>query len=193
MREDKSSTESEPVGVFSLSRAEHLFEKCLDEYAQLHSCREHPRYDYLLFNLVTTVNHLFEWYLKDGSVDGERKKACIRLLNPYSCKGRVPEELKEICSKTWDSAAVNLKQEAIRKLSNKSKHFKKREQSKVQRERYPAVCGELAMQCGEPTAVCAYLYEVQIGEYDQWSNLVIVLGELLDEWRAFFPEFSRRS
>ena len=70
------------MSILSLDSYQNLLQKCEYEYNSLQQCKSHPEYDFLLFNLVVGLNHLFEWFLKEKSTSEYAKSKCIETFNP---------------------------------------------------------------------------------------------------------------
>ncbi|MDC8832957.1 hypothetical protein [Alteromonas gilva] len=173
------------LSLLSLDNYHHLLEKCEQELIQLGECFSHPKYDYLLFNVVFGMNHLFEWYLRDESIQNSCKTECVRQFNPFSV-GKVPKELKSYYNGLEDFPETCAYQETVRKLCNKAKHFKKVEIEK-QGENYTVTSGSPIAVCGHPEAVCGafdhYLYSVSINGQD--VDLYQMLKKLHRDWMSF--------
>lgn len=78
------------------------------------------------FNIILSMNHLFEWFLKDENVPQDKKMGCIKIFNPYRTEDNVSRDFKSIYSQLDDFPEVNRSQELIRELCDKAKHLKKR-------------------------------------------------------------------
>jgi hypothetical protein len=85
---------------------------------------------YHLFNVVLTLNHLFEWILNDPDLDISFKDACISRFNPYSEGERIPIALEDGTFSLLQNAGTfpptNSGQRTIRQICNKAKHLKSR-------------------------------------------------------------------
>ena len=149
----------------------------------LENCRVQPDYDYLLFNIVLSANHLFEWFVKDKKLSESDKLKCITEFNPYSSPYDVSGDLKFLYRKLIDFPKTNNEQFLIRQLSNKAKHFKKTEIEKQERiER--AVAG--TMTCGEHLGAYHYIYTVENNGKDEL--LTKLLKTNFDHWEKFIKE-----
>lgn len=82
------------MSILSLNSYEDLLAKSNYEIDQLKSCISHPEYDYILFNLVLGMNHLYEWFLKDKDVSEELKLKCIKNFNPFNTPYDVSSDFK---------------------------------------------------------------------------------------------------
>jgi hypothetical protein len=173
----------EAVGVLSLNSYRDLLQKCETELQLLVSCDKHPEYDFILFNLVLGLNHLFEWYLLDEDTPETAKHICIQRLNPFEPGDRIPRDFNQLYDGIQSFPEMNHHQQAIRQLSNKAKHFKKTEVEHSSKN-YTCGCGEPGMECGEPGALAGafnhYVYSVNIQGSD--VGLLAVATALIDEW-----------
>ncbi len=169
------------MSVLSLRSYLDLLEKCRYELGQLQNCSLHPEYDFAIVNLVLSMNHIYEWCLLDEDIGAEQKQECVRRFNPYSPNDNLPRDLKKKYPEN-EFPQVNLYQEALRSLSNKAKHFKKK-RVEIQTPNYTALCGEESMQCGELATTCGafdhYLYFVEIDDRD--VGLEQMLSDQLEE------------
>ena len=174
------------LGILTLNSYETLLEKCRRENAELQVCNLHPDYDFLLFNIILSMNHLFEWFLKDENVPQDKKMGCIKIFNPYRTEDNVSRDFKSIYSQLDDFPEVNRSQELIRELCNKAKHFKKKN-VEVQDGNYIVECGNESMECGNPDTVCGgfdhYIYFVEV-DGDQ-KNLEVLISSLINKWSDF--------
>ena len=174
------------MSILSLNKYNHLFDKCKLELDELMSCSQHPQYDYLIFNLVFGLNHLFEWYIKDDEVETELKSQCIRQFNPYQCYNTVSAQLKSYYSDA-DFPPTNRFQETIRKLCNNAKHFNTTAIEK-QDKNYTCLAAADGMHAGELLAQAAqfdhYNYSVEIDGED--IDLVMLIEKHLSKWASFF-------
>ncbi|GIU09318.1 MULTISPECIES: hypothetical protein [unclassified Shewanella] len=172
------------MSLLSLNSYVSLIDKCEVELQQLQNCSEHPTYDYLLFNVVFGLSHLYEWYLKDDDISPEQKLACIRKFNPYRENGRLGDLNKYYSKMEFPDVCVY--QEIVRKLCNKAKHFKK-VQIERQERNYTVSCGSPNAVCGNPEATCGafdhYLYVVDVEGVD--TDLYKLVRELFQDWKQF--------
>ena len=173
------------MSLLSLSSYNDLLQKCSRELCGLKKCESHPEYDFILFNIVLGMNHLFEWYLKEKSVERTNKLDCIKRFNPFSSPYDVSSDFKSLYRELDSFPNTNQYQEVIRKLCNKAKHFK---QSSIEKQskNYTAVFGAEYMQCGNPDAACGgfdhYIYSVEIDGSDK--DLEKRVSSLLDSWNS---------
>ena len=171
------------MSIFSLNHYRDLFDKCISEFRMLENCRVHPDYDHLLFNVVLSVNHLFEWFVKDKKVSEPIKLECIKLFNPYSSPYDVSGDFKYLYRKLTDFPKLNNEQSVIRQLCNKAKHFKKTEIEKQERNDI-SVAG--VMRCGDPLGAFHYIYTVENDGKDEL--LTELLKSNLDQWDRFLKK-----
>ena len=146
----------------------------------LENCRDHPDYDHLLFNVVLSVNHLFEWFVKDKKVSEPIKLECIKLFNPYSSPYDVSGDFKYLYRKLTDFPKPNKEQLVIRQLCNKAKHFKRTEIEKQEKTDI-SVAGVMA--CGDHLGAYHYIYTVEIEGNDELLNEVLKVN--LARWDKF--------
>jgi hypothetical protein len=171
------------MGVFSLNNFKDLFEKSTFELQRLQNCRCHPDYDYLLFNITVSINHLFEWCIKDSSLDEQSKLECIKKFNPYERPNDVPGALKNLYNKIPNFPVVNEKQLLIRQLCNKAKHFKKVE---IEKQSKNNISESGVMQSGDQLGAFHYRYHVEVQQND--VKLDDLLLEIRVEWESFINE-----
>jgi hypothetical protein len=174
------------MSLLSLDNYHLLLKKCEQELIELEVCSSHPQYDYLLFNVVFGMNHLFEWYLQDKSIKTSDKAACVRQFNPFSKGDNIPHELKTYYDALKDFPKTSAYQETVRKLCNKAKHFKKIKIEK-QGKNYTALWGSSTAEFGhtetEFGAFDHYLYSININGQD--VDLYQMLKELHQDWVLF--------
>lgn len=174
------------MSILSLNSYENLLQKCEFEYEQLQSCKSHPEYDFILFNLVLGLNHLFECFLKEKTVRTDEKIRCVKTFNPFASPYDVSGDFKNDYKKLLHFPTLNERQEVIRKLCNKAKHFKK-QSIESQDKNYTCLAGDDSMECGNPEAECGafdhYLYFVEVQGKD--TNLEGLIAEHLLDWRQF--------
>lgn len=169
--------------VFSFDSYQDVIEKSKFELKKLEICRIHPDYDYLLFNITVSINHLFEWCIRDEELDEEKRLECIRRFNPYESRDDVARDFEKLYRKLSIFPDVNEKQLVVRQLCNKAKHFKKTGIEKQTRNEI-AVCG--VMCCGDRLGQFHYQYDVEINKSD--IKLNTVLAEIHNEWESFMSE-----
>lgn len=172
--------------VLSIADFSDLFQKCQHEIKQLKECTEHPEHDYLIFNLVIGMNHVFEWLLKDDKAGINTKTQCISKFNPYQLISDVPNEFRDLYNGIKPFPATNRNQEIIRKLCNKAKHFSIKP-TVNQTRNFTCGAGQPDMQCGEPLAMSGafqhYNYFVELDGKE--VNVKTILGVQIDDWSKF--------
>lgn len=165
-----------------------LYKKCVFEFNKLKEETNNPEYDYALFNIILTLNHLFEWYILDNSICENRKIECIKIFNPYEKLEYVPRHLEKIYKKIRTYPNENKNQTNIRKLSNDAKHFKQLKLEK-QSKNYTSVFG--SFQFGPQNQFGSfdhYIYFVKINEIN--INLEDIIESLLNLWSNFITQDS---
>ena len=171
------------MSIFSLNHYRDLFDKCVSEFRMLENCRIHPDYDHLLFNIVLSANHLFEWFIKDKEVSEPIKLECIKVFNPFYSPYDVSGDFKTLYRKLPDFPKRNNEQFVIRQLCNKAKHFKKIEIEKQERNDV-SVAG--VMECGDCLGAYHYIYTVENEGKDELLTKVLEVN--LDQWDKFIKE-----
>ena len=96
------------MSILTLNSYEILLGKCKKEIGELRKCNSHPDYDFLLFNVILSMNHLFEWFLKDDSVSQDKKLECIKSFNPYSERGKVSRDFTSLYGQLEDFPKTKL-------------------------------------------------------------------------------------
>lgn len=168
--------------IFSFSNYKYLIEKAKYELNQLEKVNDNLQNEYIITNIIFTLNHIYDWFLLDENIKLEYKIKIINKFNPYDNIKNVSSSFKKYYNKTSRFPELNLFQKTIRELCNKIKHFSKKEieySSKI----YNSLCGEMMMQCGESKAQCGafyFQYYVKIGE----DEIIVfeLLKKLIDEW-----------
>ncbi|MES0491204.1 MAG: hypothetical protein ABUK01_14505 [Leptospirales bacterium] len=170
--------------MFSLNHAIDLLEKCQRDQVALANCETHPEYDYVMFDAVLSLSHLFEWYLKDDSIPKAKRLSCIEIFNPFQSIDKVSADLKKYYNKIQNFPNPNSSQESIRLLCNKGKHFKKTT-IEIQDRHLLSTCNN--MYAGNVTAGAGffkrYKYSVEID--GQAVDLHNVINDLLNQWITF--------
>ena len=167
-------------GIFTLNSHTELFQKCLYEYQLLTNCRTHPEYDYILFNIIASLNHLKEWFLKDDNIADNVKDECKKKFHRDT--NQSIDEFQE------SEPSTNDLQYTIRLLCNNAKHFVSRNIEDFHVEDYPPVAGNPAIVCSDPPQHCCteylhYLYCVSIGSEQYRVDKIV--EKLIDEWKTF--------
>lgn len=168
--------------IFSFSNYKYLIEKAKYELNQLEKVNDNLQSEYIITNIIFTLNHIYDWFLLDEDIEPEYKTQIINKFNPYDNINSVNKSFIEYYLKINIFPKLNLYQKTIRDLCNKIKHSTKKEieySSKI----YNSLCGEMMMQCGESKAQCGafyFQYYVKIGE----DEIIVfeLLKKLIDEW-----------
>lgn len=180
------------INFIKLQDYNDLLSKCEFEYKLLFAKQKiNYDYSYILFNLVCTLNHLYEWFLKDNNVKKPDKYKCINIFNYYT-----PNQIKEIknnikkkdiISKLYKNLTsmpkVNKNQLIVRELCNKAKHFSKK--PKIDNKE------EFIAFCGGEKAVCDYMFanQSEIVYFVVYNNQEFIIEnicfELINKWKDF--------
>jgi hypothetical protein len=162
-----------------------LYNKSLDDWKQLANS-DPKKKSYALFNLVMTLNHLFDWFLKDPGVSQRRKLRCIQAFNPY--KKKASPDLKRLFEKLPTFPQKNINQYLVRCVCNKAKHAKLT--PALSRSEVTAFIGtgDPRAFAGSPVAVAGYhvtttSYEVKDG--NKKYNLQTICEDLRAQWGEF--------
>lgn len=173
------------MAILTLNNYSLLFEKCKKEVGELQRCNLHPDYDFLMFNVILSLSHLFEWYLVDDSAP--KKIECIKLFNPFRDIDSVPGYLKSQFKAVGDFPEKNEYQALTRELCNKAKHFKKEKDIELQERSFNVELGDDEMECGNSDADCGgfdhYIYFVEL--HGNKVNLELLVTSLIEEWSFF--------
>ncbi|MET1257642.1 hypothetical protein, partial [Aliikangiella maris] len=176
----------EPLTLLSLTDYSTLLEKCISEFEELEECSSHPKRDYLIFNIVMGMNHLFEWFLLDENVPIDLRVKCVKTFNPYAEELNPKHNLHKFYSPIAPFPSLDNNQKIIRELCNRAKHFKTKP-AISQDKHFINGAGEAHMQCGEPLAVCGsfdyFNYYVEAGDVE--IELTMVLKAQIDRWSEF--------
>ncbi len=71
-------------GFYDIDSYQALLAKCSYELSRLPLvAKAQPSDSYTLFNLVLTLNHLFEWVVNDEDIREEGRIECVKQFNPY--------------------------------------------------------------------------------------------------------------
>ena len=159
-------------GFFHINDYRDFWQKCRHDYRVFFDKEDNQHYEYKLLNLILSLNHLYDWVVKDENLSADIRNQCERLFWPYS-----------------DRSNYNTKQYLIRKLSNRGKHFK-------QAENDPGQGTELqnAFCAGMPDAIAgnAFARETKIFLYVEHDGVKYdvesLIKELFDEWKSFLEE-----
>jgi len=170
--------------MLSLDRATDLLEKCEYNIGRLFLCESHPEYDYAMFDAVLSLNHLFEWFLKDKTILEPKRLECIKLFNPFQSYNEVSGDFKKLYTKLNIFPEANNFQYNIRLLCNKAKHFKKTT-IETQERNTLSVAGN--MYAGNANAVAGYFkrYKYSIDINGSIEDLQELMEKLILQWSEF--------
>lgn len=174
----------------SFSSSRDLFNKCLFEFNSLPNVSKDPERSYLIFNLITSLNHLLDWVENDESLDDGLKESIIKAFWPYDKSDEVGRAFQGYKEKGFQ---CNQNQRLIRLLSNKSKHVKvsvKKEVATPKLTSFPELYG--SMLYGE------FLYSNSI-EVSYFVNtvkgisIIILLERQIDAWQEIFSSIPEKA
>ncbi len=177
---------------FQLETYHDLFLKCQYDLKLLAE-NKYENFGYNLFNLVCTLNHLFDWFLMDD-VDENIKVKCIIKFNPYDIeeiekkKKKKKENFNTIDAlyfKTNYNVLFNTNQFLVRKLCNKAKHFKRLPLLNTERE-YTSTLNGFSLGQSSLGSFKNDSYYVNHQNFDY--NIEIIVDELMNEWKSFLSE-----
>ena len=98
-----------------------LFWKSQNDWHRLHDSDQQKR-SYALFDLVSTLNHMWEWFLKDETIDIAQRVECARRFNPYEYRKWVPREFMDFYETLCPFPPKNELQSLVRMICNRAKH-----------------------------------------------------------------------
>jgi hypothetical protein len=105
---------------YEFNNYKDLFLKCKREIIQLKKKIDSD----ILFNMICTLNHLFEWFLEDTNIDEQSKIEAINKFNSYPTISNLNSQFNAIYKKRSTFPSLNIEQYLIRCLCNNAKHFK---------------------------------------------------------------------
>ncbi len=113
---------------YDINSYRSLLDKCSYELSHLPLVtKAQPRDSYTLFNLVLTLNHLFDWAVKDERIDERVRMNCVREFNPYNV-GQISDAENNFPIYRHHSLMpfppTNPQQWLIRQVANRVKHLK---------------------------------------------------------------------
>jgi hypothetical protein len=181
---------SETSGFFGLDSFYDLFLKCDVEKSHLEDS-DVRKWSHTLFNIVVTLDHLYEWFLGDDRVVAEVRKKGLLQFNPYKRRKQVPWYLKCYYKGVVPFPAPNGNQYLVRSLANRAKHFLT--DPPIDRSEfttYPIVAGSAEAYCGGLKAFANY-HEIitkfiVVDDNGSPQDIKVVCRELLSSWRKFF-------
>ena len=170
--------------MLSLDRATDLLKKCEYNIGRLFLCDTHPEYDYAMFDVVVSLNHLFEWFLKDKTIPEQERLKCIKEFNPFQSPYDVSSDFKKLYKKLDLFPKTNEPQLNIRLLCNKAKHFKKT-QIETQGKNILSTAGN--MYAGNVNSVAAYFerYKYSVDINGTTEDLQELMEKLINQWSEF--------
>lgn len=174
--------------IFCFENYNQLLAKVKYERTIIDTTSENIEFDiYSIFNIILSLNHIFEWYYKDVNIDKKKRFECIEIFNNYKGKSIQKEKYKQFHSMLKIPLKINTNQLIIRQISNNLKHFKmNRIKSANKRPNYIAVAGNIT--CGSANAVCGYHEEykyIAVTNSGDEYNLISIIDELIITWNNF--------
>jgi NADH:ubiquinone oxidoreductase subunit len=144
---------------------------------------------YALFDMLITINNLFEWTLKYYNEDEEKRKKCIIMFNPYLENDKIPYAYKSDY-RSMPSLKPNEAQYIIRKIVNNIKHYEVKVVNTKEGKTNCAQAGQV--YAGGFNAFAGY-YELTFlvtikdeNNNDISHDLLSLLETLIDKWKSFF-------
>lgn len=166
------------MGILSLTTPQDLLTKCKKEMSSFSPVEFN---DYQLFNVIFSLNHLYEWAYKDEAMDSQKAKKIAEHFFPFDefshCHCDI---LKGIISHT---VKTNPNQKAIRLLSNKQKHVNvKTNTPPLSQTKIPtAVAGRMcAGGVNSYAGYSKFIYEIKLG--NNTVDLVDLINSLINDW-----------
>jgi hypothetical protein len=173
---------------FLLNDYRDMYFKCWHDWKQLHNSDPEEK-TYAMFNLIMTLNHLFDWVLKDQNISFEKKIRCIRAFNPYKSMEKVSPDFKEFYDQLPERPPTRTEQYLVRSLSNKAKHL-------LQTPSTESVTNTVYLGAGSPDAYCngpkafAGFHEIivthVVGDDGEDYDLKDICTTLIHDWGDFF-------
>lgn len=177
---------------FFMSSPVHLLEKIIFERQNISLENIEKENYYSIFNLIFSINHLYDWVLLNKLIDETIRIMCIKNFNPYKPEENVNSNFKSLYNKIGYFPQTNIKQKVIRDLCNNTKHFKIEKDNKIMTETNVeriSCCGNI--YAGDDDALADnYKYKFTIS--DALTQVPINLIELCDfliyEWDSFIKQ-----
>lgn len=145
---------------------------------------------YIIFNLILSINHLFDWVIFGKNNDDPNAIECIKRFNPYLKKEYSDNSFfRDYYSKLTIFPKCNEKQQIIREISNNIKHFSSEKKSSKVEKDILSVAGNIG--CGEPNACCRYFEEYRYvikNDIGKDLNLIELCDSLINEWKIYIDE-----
>jgi hypothetical protein len=166
---------------------ENLLAKAQHEYSLITLNKLEQNDYYLVFNVLVSINHLFDWVLNNDNIPIERKERCIKLFNPYENKNEFGN-FRKYYQKINEGIEINTNQQIIKALCNNLKHFKKRNKygDVDENKKYLAVSGNIV--CGGANAIAGYYEEYTFivkSDNGKEIDLIELLRDAINEWEKF--------
>ena len=117
---------------FFIKDYKELFAKIEHEFQVYQTLINEESRRYFLFNLLLSLNHLFDWVINDPDVPSAVKSQCVRRFNPYDQTGvqeieRSKDKKRRCLKEAYLDAEVfdyiNPRQRLVRILANHEKHL----------------------------------------------------------------------
>jgi len=160
-----------------------LHKKCIYELQVIESSiNDSLLLSYNLFNLVCTLNHMFDWCIGDDSIDETLRKECLTQFNPWRDEPK-DKEIKKLYNKI-ENKTTNFNQYLIREICNKAKHFKNNP-ILINDMCYSVAMGNFQMgelQMGE------FVYKFIVEKDDKEYDILETCRELISEWNDFIVQ-----
>ena len=177
------------AGFYDIENYNDLYLKCKYDYALLESTKGYIEYSYDLLNLIFSLNHLYEWYIKDKDIPNEKRDICIETFFPYENGESIG--IKEVENYLKErKLETNTKQFLIRKVCNNTKHFLRRDNDPDQKmQKNFTACAGSGVYAGTGRCAGEYdKYNYYLEHNDQKYDLLEILDKLMAEWEEFLAE-----
>jgi hypothetical protein len=179
---------------FGMNDYRDLYFKCHQDLKELQNS-DPRRKSYAIFNLVVSLNHMFDWFLNDLSASPEMKIKCMTRFNPYKPEDNLPRAFRNLYESLGSEfPRLNEDQYLVRCVGNKAKHWKASPTTEAHKadvgvgagSQYARV-GAPWMQCGVSTiSIVTYLVE----DGGEFYDMKLVCSDLHQEWGSFLREES---
>ena len=173
---------------FLLQSYRDLYFKCRYDWKQL-SNSDPSKKSYAVFNLITTLNHMFDWVVRDEDVSEGKRLLCITLFNPYKAAKSVGADFKELYEKLPELPTTNTEQYLVRSLCNKAKHLLHAPSTESVENTIYFGAGHPEMYCGGPKARVGYHEIIITHTVEDGGNVhdvKVVCETLMNDWQDFF-------
>jgi len=168
---------SEPF--YGLRDYRDLFWKCKHDLKQFWMTHDDELSSYGLFNLVVTIDHLFDWVLNDPALPENKKARCIERFNPYGPGERIPNGFEKYYPACPPS--TNEDHRLVRKVANKAKH--RRLEPETPMLRGTALVGSDLERLSEVEYTGYFA-----GGAEEHGDLPALCEDLLRDWQKFLGE-----